>query len=45
MEEHCIICGEPIPEGRQVCQNCERKWKNEQTKNDDERKNRAAFGF
>ena len=33
--ETCICCGEPIPEGRQICPDCERKWKNEQTKNDD----------
>lgn len=24
MEEHCVICGEIIPEGRQVCPNCEK---------------------
>ena len=35
MEETCVICGEPVPEGRMVCPNCERKWKNEQ-KNDDD---------
>lgn len=23
--ETCIICGEPIPEGRQVCYSCEHK--------------------
>ena len=23
MEEHCVICGEVIPEGRQVCPACE----------------------
>lgn len=23
MEERCICCDEIIPEGRQVCQNCE----------------------
>ena len=31
MEERCICCGEIIPEGRQVCPNCERKYqKNEE---------------
>lgn len=24
-ENTCVICGEVIPEGRQVCPNCERK--------------------
>ena len=22
--EHCVCCGEVVPEGRQVCQKCER---------------------
>ena len=26
MEERCICCGEIIPEGRQVCPNCEAKY-------------------
>ncbi|EET62398.1 hypothetical protein BRYFOR_05433 [Marvinbryantia formatexigens DSM 14469] len=26
MEERCIICGEIIPEGRQVCPGCEAKY-------------------
>ena len=26
MEERCICCGEIIPEGRQVCPNCEAEW-------------------
>ena len=30
MEEKCIICGEIIPEGRQVCQICEYKIMEEQ---------------
>lgn len=25
MEDRCIVCGEAIPEGRQVCQMCEYK--------------------
>ena len=25
MNEHCIVCGADIPEGRQVCPNCEQK--------------------
>ncbi len=25
--EHCVMCGEVIPEGRQVCPNCEREVK------------------
>ena len=24
-QEHCVICGAPVPEGRQVCPNCENK--------------------
>ena len=24
-EETCIICGSPIPEGRQVCPQCEKR--------------------
>ena len=24
-EETCVICGEPIPEGQQVCSNCENR--------------------
>ncbi len=41
MEEHCVICGEIIPEGRMVCLNCERKWKDVQTQNDDGKKEKA----
>ena len=26
MEERCVICGESIPEGRQVCPLCEKKY-------------------
>ena len=26
MEDHCICCGEIIPEGRQVCWSCEKKF-------------------
>lgn len=26
MEERCVICGEIIPEGRQVCPLCEKKY-------------------
>ena len=29
-EERCVSCGEIIPEGRQVCPNCERKAKKKQ---------------
>lgn len=25
-EETCICCGEPIPEGRQVCPSCEKEY-------------------
>lgn len=25
MEEHCVVCGAVIPEGRQVCPKCEVK--------------------
>ena len=25
MDEKCIVCGEVIPEGRQICPTCERK--------------------
>lgn len=24
-EEHCVMCGAVIPEGRQVCMECERR--------------------
>lgn len=24
--EHCIVCGEIIPEGRQICKDCEIKY-------------------
>lgn len=24
-EDICIVCGTPIPEGRQICPNCERE--------------------
>lgn len=27
MEDRCVICGEIIPEGRQVCANCNTKYK------------------
>ena len=26
-EEHCVMCGDIIPEGRMVCPICEKKWK------------------
>ncbi|MBQ9262866.1 MAG: DUF2116 family Zn-ribbon domain-containing protein [Clostridia bacterium] len=26
MEDHCIMCGEIIPEGLQVCPSCQRKY-------------------
>ena len=26
MEDHCVMCGEIIPEGRQVCPVCEKKY-------------------
>lgn len=29
MEDRCVICGEVIPEGRQVCLKCERMSDNE----------------
>lgn len=25
MEERCLVCGDVIPEGKQVCPNCEAK--------------------
>lgn len=28
MDERCVCCGEIIPEGRQVCPNCEKKMGN-----------------
>lgn len=35
MEERCVICGEIIPEGRQVCPKCEkRRWDDEQREGD-----------
>lgn len=36
MEERCVICGEPIPEGRQVCPNCEKYWESISNKNAEE---------
>lgn len=27
--EHCLLCGDPIPEGRQVCPKCEKEINNE----------------
>ena len=27
MEDRCVMCGEIIPEGRQVCKQCEEKAK------------------
>lgn len=27
--ETCVICGEPIPEGRMVCPKCEKKYEEE----------------
>ena len=26
MEERCVVCGAVIPEGRQVCPLCEKRW-------------------
>ena len=26
MEDHCVMCGEIVPEGRQVCPLCEKKY-------------------
>ena len=26
MEDHCVACGEVIPEGRQVCPICNREY-------------------
>ena len=31
MKDYCVMCGEIIPEGRQVCPNCESKWKSEKS--------------
>lgn len=28
MENNCVCCGETIPEGLQICPNCERKFGN-----------------
>ncbi len=25
MEETCVICGAPVPEGRQVCPKCQKE--------------------
>lgn len=25
MDETCVVCGKPVPEGRQVCPSCEQK--------------------
>ena len=34
-EERCVICGEPIPEGRQVCPFCEYVSKLEEMEGED----------
>lgn len=33
MDERCVICGEIIPEGRQVCPLCEKKYGGEDDSN------------
>lgn len=33
MEDRCVMCGEIIPEGRQVCKECTDKIKDKETKN------------
>ena len=38
MENRCIVCGEIIPEGREVCPNCEAGQKPEQEHEDNEHK-------
>jgi len=38
-EEVCVVCGAPVPEGRQICPNCEEKYfgnKKDNDKQDDE---------
>ena len=38
MENICVICGEIIPEGRQVCPNCEAGQKPEHEQDENEQK-------
>lgn len=38
MEDHCVMCGEIIPEGRQVCPLCEKKYDGS-----DDHESQAAF--
>ena len=53
MEERCVVCGEIIPEGRQVCPICERIWYVPKNENDKRRIDRVVewilkddkFGF
>ena len=40
MEDHCVMCGEIIPEGRQVCPMCEKKYGGS-----DNSESQAAFLF
>lgn len=38
MEDHCVMCGKIIPEGRQVCPFCEKKYSGS-----DDHESQAAF--
>ena len=38
MENRCVVCGAIIPEGQQVCPNCEAGQKPEQKKDDSDQK-------
>lgn len=41
MERHviecnvCVICGEPIPEGRIICPNCEKEYNHDEDEDED----------
>ena len=35
MENRCVVCGAIIPEGREICPNCEKGYPPEQKNEDD----------
>jgi hypothetical protein len=39
----CVACGEIIPEGRQVCQQCERKYEAKDNATDNIQKKQNTF--
>ena len=45
MENRCVVCGAIIPEGRQICPNCENGYHPKQERNEelDEQKNNTLM--